>query len=225
MSDHRDEHANGASDASEDCGCGCGGTGDCGDAGEAAEPTRERSLFTVRRKLLVGAIGFSGFAATLASRRAMASGVNPCANLTGLIVSPNPSANCNQQPKGGLTPGFWANHGNCWPAELHPDTSFAAYGLVAFPFSGETLRKALCPPNGDDNLAFQVAAALCNAGCPAINIAYGYPSVQAFVTAFNNAAAASEGNWDLIHTVLAGLNVDNPANPAFCPGSGTKLCK
>jgi hypothetical protein len=82
---------------------------------------------------------------------------------------------------------------------------------------------ALCPPNGGDNLAFQCAAALCNSGTPALQQAYGYVGIAAFVSSFNAAAKASNNNWGLIHMILSGMNQDNPNQAAFCGGKPTKV--
>jgi hypothetical protein len=196
----------------------CGG---CGGGNYAGEAAKDPSLFQLRRKFLTGAVSLSGFAATLSSRRAFSGTV--CANLTGLVISPHPSANCGRQSVGGLTPGFWANHGACWPAGTHPSQSFAFFGFVAFPNSTETLKTALCPPNGGDNLAFQIAAAILNSGSPNVNTGYAYTSIGEFVASFNAAAAASNNNWSLIHDILASINVDNPAITSWC-GSATKIC-
>jgi hypothetical protein len=202
-----------------DCGCGCGGTGGCGESKESSV----RSIRQGRRKFLVGGIGVTAFAATLSSRPAFA---QSCMNLTGLY-SPSGSQTqtgvCNAL---GKTPGFWANHAGCWPSTISPTDTFSKwFGATTFANSGETMTTALCPPNGLDNLAFQMAAALLNAEASQTNSSYGYGSAQAFanavIAAFNALRAMQppvgvNDAWTAIHDRIAHMNTDNSSVGAWC---------
>jgi hypothetical protein len=163
------------SNVSGDCGCGCGGTGGCGEAKSATTHAAREG----RRKFLVGGIGVGAFAATFASRPAFAA----CQNLTGLY-SPTGSHQSGVCAASGKTPGFWANHATGWPATISPSDTFSKwFGSFTFTASTETIKKALCPPNGSDNLAFQIAAGLLNAESPHTKGGFGYGSAKAFADA------------------------------------------
>src|SRR5689334_12771496 len=96
-----------------DCGCGCGGGGKCGERGTRA--------VTGRRRLLVGGVGVTAFAATLASRPANAT----CNTLTSLYSPTNSHAPTGTCTGGGKTPGFWATHLACWPQTILPSDRFS----------------------------------------------------------------------------------------------------
>lgn len=196
-----------------DCGCGCGGSGGCS---EGKSASRVGGIRQGRRKFLIGGIGATAFAASLASRPAHAA----CNNLTALY-SPSGSHTqtgvCNAH---GKTPGFWANHVGCWPSTISPDDTFSKwFGTVSFASSYETLRTALCPPNGADNLAFQIAAGLLNAESSHTNTSFGYGSAQAFADAVIAAFKAFPNEattYPSVQVVLSDMNSESSTIDAWC---------
>lgn len=196
-----------------DCGCGCGGSEGC--AEKPAAP------FQRRRKFIHAAIGVGAFSATLRSFPVQA----VCNNLTGM-TSPNHSGGAGVGCiSTGMTPGFWANHLACWPTTISPAETFSMwFGGTTFPFSNETLKKALCPPNGTDNLAFQIAAGLLNAESSHVNSFFGYGSAQNFANSVIAAFIATNNNYSLIHDVIAGMNRDSGTGiPSWC-GAAVSIC-
>ena len=189
-----------------DCGCGCGGSGGCS---EGKDVSRAGKIRQGRRKFLIGGIGATAFAASLASRPAYAA----CNNLTGLYSVSGSHVQTGVCGPSGKTPGFWANHQPCWPSTISPDDTFSTwFGSVSFAYSTETLRTALCPPNGSDNLAFQIAAGLLNAESPNTNTNFGYGSAQAFANAVIAAFQAYPNDaptYQTVHDRIALMNSDN----------------
>ena len=195
-----------------DCGCGCGGNGGCGESNSVSGA----SIRQGRRKFLVGGIGVGAFAATLASRPAFAA----CQNLTGLYSPSGSHTQTGICSPTGKTPGFWANHLGCWPSGIHPTDTFSKwFGSFTFAYSYETLAKALCPPNGDDNLAFQIAAGLLNAESPHTKGNFGYGSAQAFATAVTGAMKAlsyEAPGYPDVHSRISSMNSENSSVGAWC---------
>lgn len=207
----------------KDCGCGCGGTGGCAESG-SSEPARLR-----RRKFLVGGIGVGTFAATLASRPAFAA----CNNLTGL-VSPSGSHAASCTSSGGLTPGFWMNHATCWPATIHPSQQLSYWfttpnvptTFTNFSGASETFQTALCPPNGQDNFAFQLAAALLNAESSHTQTSFGYQGAAAFAASCIRAMQALSYEGPGFPDIQARISTMNAAgNIASWCGAAVKICK
>lgn len=162
-------------------------------------------------------------ATTLMNRPALGQACN--ANLT-TMYSPSHShaqVTCGQ---GGKTPGFWAQHPKCWPSAIKPDDTFSRwFGATSFPYSNETLRKALCPPNGDDNLAFQIAAGLLNAESTYTNQYFGYLSAQKFADAVIAAFQATRNNYSAVHDLIANMNRETVNIPSWCGDGGGSICK
>jgi hypothetical protein len=215
----------------QDGGCGCGGSAGCGeekskqtangDCGCAdAGPEKQANVSAGRRRFLAGGVTVSFFATTLASRPAHAI----CNNLT-MLYSPTASGNQIRACSSGKTPGFWAQHPLCWPPGICPSDTFSKwFGSTTFPYSSETLRLALCPPNGADNLAFQLAAGLLNAGAPQTQNKFGYGDAQAFADAVVAALNATSNNFSLVHDVVAQMNMDGSNLDSWCGNGGSSIC-
>ncbi len=209
------------SGAKKDCGCGCGGSGGCGD--KNAIPR------AARRSFLASGLAVASYSVTLPAR----ANSSNCGPITAL-ASPHGSGHHTFTCNGGRTPGFWMNQGQCWPSGLNNPTAictttfdfwFAGISPVVTAFNTrETLRAALCPPNGD-NFEFQLAGALLNADT--FGTSFGYANGKAVAQAVANALAAGL-TLDQIHTALANLNFDNGITLP-CTGGGKKnqiqICK
>lgn len=162
------------------------------------------------------------FATTLMTRPALSAGCNP--NLT-TLTSPTHS-HAQMTCSNGMTPGFWAQHPTCWPSTISPDDTFSRwFGSKYFPYSGETLRKALCAPNGADNLAFQIGAGLLNAESEHTNPYYGYGSAQVFANAVIAAFKATNNNYGRVHDLIAAMNQDGDNSHSWCGNGGDGICK
>lgn len=110
-------------------------------------PSAASSLLAARRQLLIGTIGFSAFAATLASRPAFAhTGGGGCGPITALC-SPTHSGSHSVSGCTGYHADYWCSDKNRWPVNCHSAT-FSSCGFQPPPgcnFSGGTrLRDAIC---------------------------------------------------------------------------------
>lgn len=192
-----------------DCGCGCGGSGDCGGTAVAG-------VHHARRRFLIGGVGLSAFAATLASRPAHAA---LCNNLTALYSPSGSHTHAGVCNASGKTPGFWKNHAGCWPNGITPSDTFSTwFGSAYFLGSGQTLGQALCNPSS--NLAYQIAAGLLNAQSPYTSPSFGYGSAQLFadsVIAAFKANSTEAPTYPSVQYVISNMNSDNSSIGAWCP--------
>jgi hypothetical protein len=111
------------------------------------------------RRRLAG-LGVSGVVMTVASNHAMAGLVckSPSGALSGDLNSQRPNVVCN-----GVSPGYWKNHPNAWPAQVKTSDLFSLHFSGNGPLSPLTCMQVLNKQKADkNNVAMHIVATYLN---------------------------------------------------------------
>jgi hypothetical protein len=216
-----------SSNLPEDCGCGCGGAGDCQDENTPGD--------RARRSFLLG--GGTVVVSTLVNHRAFAQGA-ACGPISA-AGSPTASTTNITSQCGGLTPGFWSQHQDLSAAALgfSESSQNPAYLTHLKNFlSGKKLGSVLSNLNSIDptsagksfcqaflaphDPAFHWAGAILCALTPGMNPNYGYT-----IGTLNQAIQQAHKNNVSLSAMIAAIGkLENDYNVSNSSSNACTVC-